>query len=164
VIIVETCHREYREVDMTDEAKTIINCVFEAKGRYGLNIIIGTLLGASRARLKEIGAVEYKTYGALKDKNEAEIRLMISDGYLYQTEDRYSVLKMGNIAPLKDENTHVMIRMYDEKEPDRKSRTRKARSTDSLTSAGYELFEKLRHLRLKIAREESNASIYYFQR
>lgn len=89
------------------EAKTVINCVFEVRGRYGLSMIIGTLPGANRARLKEAGAVEYKTYGALKDKNEAEIRRlitqMIADGYLYQTKDRYSVLKMGNIAPLKDE-------------------------------------------------------------
>ena len=153
------CHRQYREVDMTSEAKTVINCIFETKARYGQNIVIGILLGANRARLKEIKAEAYKTYGALKDKSEAEIRLLISqmilDGYIIQTEDRYSVLKMGNIAPLKNEDTHVMLHLYDEKEPDRKTRPGKRKSTDSLTSAGYELFEKLRALRLEIAREES---------
>ena len=153
------CHREYREVDMTSEAKSVINCVFETKGRYGLNIVLGILLGAKRARLREIKAETYKTYGVLKEKNEAELRLLISqmilDGYLYQTEDRYSVLKMGNIAPLKDESTRVILRMYEEKEPSRKPKSAKRKSTDSLTSAGYELFEKLRALRLAIAREES---------
>lgn len=72
-----------------------------------------------------------------------------------ETEDRYSVLKMGNIAPLKDESTRVILRMYEEKEPSRKPKSAKRKSTDSLTSAGYELFEKLRALRLAIAREES---------
>lgn len=153
------CHREYREVDMTAEAKAIINCVFETKGRYGLNIVLGILLGAKRARLREIKAETYKTYGALKEKNEAELRLLISqmilEGYLYQTEDRYSVLKMGNIAPLKDESTRVILRMHEEKEPSGKPKSAKRKSTDALTSAGYELFERLRALRLAIAREEA---------
>ncbi|MGN0415215.1 MAG: DNA helicase RecQ [Agathobacter sp.] len=153
------CHREYREVDMTAEAKAIINCVFETKGRYGLNIVLGILLGAKRARLREIKAETYKTYGALKEKNEAELRLLISqmilEGYLTQTEDRYSVLKMGNIAPLKDESTRVILRMHEEKETSGKQRSVKRKSTDALTSAGYELFERLRALRLAIAREES---------
>ena len=153
------CHREYREMDLTAEAKSVINCVFETKGRYGLTIVLGILLGANRARLKEIHAETYKTYGVLKDRSEAELRLLISqmiqEGYLHQTEDRYSVLKMGDITPLRDENTRVIIRTYEEKEPVGKPRSVKRKSTDALTSAGYDLFEKLRALRLAIAREES---------
>ncbi len=153
------CHREYREVDMTKEAKWVINCLAETKGRYGLNIVLGTLLGANRARLKELGTVDYKSYGILKDNSESELRLLISqmilDGYIYQTESQYSVLRMGNITPLRDENNRVIIRMYEEKEPERRGKSGKKKSTDSLTSAGYILFEKLRGLRLKIAGEES---------
>lgn len=153
------CHRKYWEVDMTAEAKWVINCLAETRGRYGLNIVIGTLLGANRARLKELGAVNYKSYGQLKNNREADIRLLISqmilDGYIYQTEEQYSVLRMGDITPLKDENTHVIIRMYEEKEPETTRKSSKKRSTDSLTSAGYELFEKLRVLRTEIAREEA---------
>lgn len=153
------CHREYREVDRTKEAKWVINCLAETKGRYGLTIVIGTLLGANRARLKELGTVDYRSYGILKDNSESELRLLISqmilDGYIYQTEDQYSVLKMGDITPLRDETNHVMIRLYEEKEPGRTKKSRKKKSTDSLTSAGYILFEKLRNLRLEIAREES---------
>ena len=152
------CHRDYQEVDMTDEAKMVINCIFETKGRYGLNIVLGILIGADRARLKEIHAENYKTFGVLKEKHEAELRLLITqmilDGYIRRTEDRYSVLKIGNIFPLK-ENARVIIRKYDEKESEKEVRAGKRKSTDSLTSAGYELFEKLRTLRLEIAREES---------
>ncbi len=153
------CHREYHEVDMTKEAKWVINCIAETKGRYGLTIVIGTLLGANRARLKELGTVRYKSYGMLKERNEAELRLLISqmilEGYIYQTKDQYSVLKMGDISPLKDENYRVMIRMHEEKEISRKPKASNKKSTDSLTAAGYELFEKLRLLRLEIAREEA---------
>ena len=153
------CHREYQEVDMTEEAKSVVNCVFETKGRYGQAIVIGTLLGANRARLKELGTVNYKTYGALKDKSEPELKnlisQMISSGYLIQTEDQYSVLRLGDISPLKSSDTKVIIRTYEEKEITAKSKKKARRSTDSLTSAGYDLFEALRKLRTEIAREES---------
>ena len=149
------CHREYHEVDMTAEAKWVVNC-------YGLTIVLGTLMGAKRARLRELRTDQYKSYGALSGHSEAELRTLISQmtemGYLYQTQEKYSVLKLGDITPLKDENTRVIMRTYEEKEPDKKKKTQKAvrkRSTDALTSAGYDLFEVLRKLRLEIAKEES---------
>lgn len=156
------CHREYHEVDMTAEAKWVVNCVAETRGRYGLTIVLGTLMGAKRARLRELRTDQYKSYGALSGHSEAELRTLISQmtemGYLYQTQEKYSVLKLGNITPLKDENTRVIMRTYEEKEPDKKKKVQKAvrkRSTDALTSAGYDLFEVLRKLRLEIAKEES---------
>lgn len=152
------CHREFTEIDMTEDAKQVINCVWETKGRYGLNIILGTLLGANRARLKELGITDYKTYGVLKEHSESELRLLISqlimDGYLYQTADKYSVISVGNIDPLKDPNTHVLVRTYKDREPERQTTRRSKKSTDILTKAGYELFDVLRKLRLTIAREE----------
>ena len=143
---------------MTEEAKQVINSVWETRGRYGLNIIIGTLLGANRARLKELGTTEYKTYGALNSRSESELRLLINqlllDGYLCQTADKYSVIRLGNIEPLKKAGAHVLVRTYKSKEPEKQTRSRSRRGTDSLTKAGYELFEILRQLRLTIAREE----------
>ena len=156
------CHREYHEVDMTAEAKWVVNCVAETRGRYGLTIVLGTLMGAKRARLRELRMDQYKSYGALSGHSEAELRTLISQmtemGYLYQTQEKYSVLKLGNITPLKDENIRVIMRTYEEKEPDKKKKIQKTvrkRSTDALTSAGYDLFEILRKLRLEIAKEES---------
>lgn len=151
------CNGEFIEIDMTEDAKAVINCVWETKGRYGLNIILGTLLGANRARLKELGMVNYRTYGTLKKRSEAEIRLLvsklISEGYLYQTADKYSVIRMGNIAQLKNPDTRIIIRMNKEKNLEQKPETGRKRSTDILTKAGYELFDILRKQRLEIARE-----------
>lgn len=152
------CHREYTTVDMTADAKWVINCLAETRGRYGQSIVTGTLLGANRARLREIGATAYKSYGALSHRSERELRLlidqMILEEYIIRTDGEYSVLRIGNIARLKNEDTHVVIRTFEEKERPAKIRGGKKRSTDVLTSAGYRLFEKLRGLRLVIAREE----------
>ena len=158
------CHREYTQTDMTMQARKVVECVKEMRGRYGLVIVVGTLMGADRARLKEIGADNYKSYGALNDCNEATIRSLISqlieEGYLCQTDDRYSVLKLGDVSALENEDTHVVLRTYESKQPLRtdkpkKPARQKARSTDALTAAGYKLFEQLRKLRLELAKEEA---------
>lgn len=153
------CHGEYKEVDMTADAKWVINCLAETRGRYGLSIVTGTLLGANRARLKEVGATAYKSYGALNHRSEREIRLLIDqmllEKYIIQTNGEYSVLRMGDITRLKNADTRVVIRMPKEKEGSARSKGERKRSTDALTSAGYRLFEKLRQLRLEIAREET---------
>ncbi|MDE7418390.1 MAG: DNA helicase RecQ [Lachnospiraceae bacterium] len=151
------CHREYYEQDMTPEAKWVINCIAETKGRYGLNIVIGTLLGANRARLKEIGANTYKSYGSLGQWSETDIRVlidqMLAEGYIVQTGGEYSVLQMGDIRRLKEEDTHVIIRKAQERE--KAANRAKEKKTDSLTGAGYNLFDRLRQLRLVIAKEEA---------
>ena len=152
------CHHRYEEIDMTQDARQVINALAETKGRYGLAIVAGTLSGANRARLKEIGADRYKSYGALSHRSEADIRLlieqMIREGYVIQTQGDYSVLRIGDINGLKQEDAYVGIRKAEKKEAVSAPRMKKAKSTDVLTGAGYRLFERMKQLRLTIAREE----------
>ena len=139
------CNSEYEEIDMTAQAKWVINCIAETKGRFGQGIVIGTLLGADRARLKEVGAVNYKSYGKLAGMKEAELRpliaQLISDGYIIQTQDEYSVLKMGDITPLKQENAHIYLKRMKESEEVKNAKlVGKTRSTGSSYEAGDETF------------------------
>lgn len=153
------CHRGYSEVDMTADAKWVVNCVAETKGRYGQNIVIGALLGANRARLKETGATEYKSYGMLAHRNEEELRAlmgrMLEEGYILKTDGEYSRIQMGDISRLRDADTRVIVKQFEQKEEAAVSAKQRKRSTDSLTSMGFLLFEKLRKLRLEIAKEEA---------
>jgi len=153
------CHREYVQVDMTRDAKWVINCIAETRGRFGLNIVIGTLLGANRARLREAGTDSYRSYGALKHRTEQELRLlidqMLEEGYILRTEGEYSVLRMGDINRLKEENASVLIRKPEEREQAAGKKKTVKKNTDALTSAGFKLFERLRQLRLAIAKEEA---------
>ncbi len=154
------CHREYHEVDMTAEAKAVLSCVCETEGQIRTGGSRRDVVEASWARLKELGTIHYKSYGSLKDMGEKEIkaliRQMILEGYLCQTEDQYSVLKIGNKTSSELENALMLVKMYEEKEPSRRQqRGSRRRSTDMLTGEGFELFEFLRGLRLEIAREEA---------
>ncbi len=150
------CHGNFTEMDMTDAAKWVVNCIAETRGRFGKNIVSGTLVGANRARLREVGATSYRSYGALEQVNEKDVQTlidqMIMDGYIVQSGE-YRVLQMGDISGLKREDTRVMIRKSQEKEIPAASK-KKARSTDALTGAGFQLFERLKGLRTAIAKEE----------
>lgn len=152
------CLRQFETLDMTDEAKKIINCIYESRGRYGKNIIMDTVLGAKTARLTEIGATEYKSYGVLESSNKNLLRRLIEELLLegYIATGEYQVLKLGDISRLKNTETKVLVKITDEdKITKRKEKPKNnKKGMDSLTSAGFKLFDKLKELRLEIARAE----------
>lgn len=156
------CQREFETLDMTEEAKKIINCVYETRGRYGKNIIIDTVAGAKTARLEEIKASGYQSYGVLASANRNLLRRLmeqlVMEGYLVVGD--YQVIKLGDFHALKDPAVRVLVKITDEdKLPKQAAKLPKnkkqAKGMESLTSAGFRLFEELRKLRLEIAREES---------
>lgn len=169
------CHQEFEELDMTLDAKWVVGCITEMRGRYGQALVIGTLLGSKKARLKDIGATSYNCYGQLENRTEADLRLLISQmirmGYIIQTEGEYSVLKAGNIEDLQNKNTKIIIKKFKEKEKisttkkhktpfkkDSFSASTESSSNDSTatySNRNSALFEALRQLRLQIAKEES---------
>ena len=150
------CHQEFTEMDMTQDAKWVIGCISEMHGRYGQALVIGTLLGSKKARLREIGATSYNCYGMLKNRTESDLRLLISQmvqmGYIVQTEGEYSVLKVGNIEELQRKNAQIMVKKFKEKEKISAAKNRKNPYANTYLPA---LFEALRQLRLQIAKEES---------
>ena len=153
------CLREFETLDMTDAAKKIINCVYEAKGRYGKGIIIDTVAGAKTARLEEIGTVNYKSYGVLAATNKNLLKRLIEQMVIerYLVVGDYQVIKLGDISCLKNPEGTVLVKITDEdKLTEKTAKTKKiSKGMEALTSAGFKLFNKLRELRLEIAREES---------
>ncbi len=153
------CLREFETLDMTEEAKKVINCVYEARGRYGKNIIIDTVNGAKTARLEEIGAISYKSYGVLVATNKNLLKRLVEqlilEGYLVVGD--YHVIKLGDISRLKNPETLILVKITDDdKLPTKVAKVKKkSKGMEALTSAGFKLFDKLRELRLEIAREES---------
>ena len=157
------CDRVYDETDMTAQAKWMINCVAETHGRYGKGVVLNTLRGANMARLRELGAMDYRSYGKLKDCTREELNCLLAqlleNGYLIQTDDQYAVLRMGNIAPLK-QGAQVLVKLPPKVEPaDAAPQRHKAskaaqKGKGGLTGDGTALFEQLRALRMQLAQAE----------
>ena len=157
------CDREFEEVDMTAQAKWMINCVAETRGRYGKGVVLNTLRGANMARLRELGAMDYRSYGKLKDCTRDELDCLLAqlleEGYLVQTDDQYAVLHMGNITPLK-QGAQVVVKLPPKPEPaeaaPKKHKVGKAAQKGKAALAGdsADLFEQLRALRMRLAQAE----------
>lgn len=158
------CQKHYVEKDMTDEARRVIQCLEDLDERYGINVVVGTLLGGKSAKLREYRVERYPSYAALSKFREQEIKdligQMIQEGYLKQTRDKYALLQTtGKAQDIMDGLCTVMVKMEPKsswivEEDDRIKGTGKRRS-DILNTRGLEFFDILRGLRMSIAREES---------
>ena len=164
------CQREYENTDMTAAAGKIISCIQEMHGRYGINVVAGTLVGDDRAKLREYGVAAYASYGNLKEMTEAGVKQVINqmliEGILEVTKDKYALLRTTKKAEAVLRGECAVIVKEPKKAPvyesDRESRmsaaaagSSKKRISDILNSRGLKLFDRLRSLRIAIAKEES---------
>ena len=88
------------------------------------------------------------------------IRTMLERGYLRQTQDKYSLLKLTEKSEqLLDQESPFVIRYKKEEEKKKglgkSGAGRRSVQTEELTEKGRELFEELRRLRMELARERS---------
>lgn len=154
------CLTQFDELDVTDIAKDIIGCIMECRQRFGTNVIISTLMGRKEAKLTANNMINSSFYG--KRATEGESRLknimnkLIIDGYLSLTNDKYFIVKLEQSATLvlKDEVSVIMKLSKDNVLEVQSSKMKVKRKSEILTSKGLDLFEILRQVRTKIAREE----------
>lgn len=165
------CQKEFEVIDVTDEARKIIECVLELRQRYGVNVVAGTLRGDNRAKLREYHVSSYQSYGSLKELSEPFIKeimeQMIAEQLLFRTKDKYALVKTTEqgraflneerkvILKIAKENIFEHESVGDENAGNNKAVKAKRRKSDILNSRGLELFDLLRELRLTIAQEEN---------
>ncbi len=159
------CLREYETSDVTDAAVKIITGIMEVRQRYGVNVVAGMLAGEKRAKLKEYGVSAYDSFGSLEGMQETEIKQVIHqmmvENLLVATGDKYALLRVTDRAEeVLSGKRRVVLKTA--KNPSgqkgksgREKKGSAARKSDILNSRGLELFEQLRELRSRIAREEN---------
>ena len=157
------CNTQFEEIDITDVSKEIIACIMQCNGRYGINVIVGTLRGMKQAKLKAYGMFQNKQYGKLADISDVRLKQIINklllEEYLVQTNDKYGLLRVNSLGRELQENPEI-VKMKLAKEDalatqEKSSKKSKKRSrAASLTSKGFELFDSLRAIRTKLAKAE----------
>ncbi len=164
-----SCQQEFEEADVTRQAVLIIECVKQMRQRYGINVVAGTLAGSNRAKLQEYKASSYEAYGSLSSLSEAKVKqlinLLLVEGILRVTPDKYALLKLTDLAKetLCGERK-VILKLPKAAAKNEEINTNpnaggkrsdsKKRKSDILNSRGLELFDQLRELRTQIAKEE----------
>lgn len=157
------CLKHYVEKDMTQEAGKVIACLAEQEERYGLNVVVGTLLGGKNAKLREYRVDQYDSFASLSRLREQELKDLISrmmeEGYLRQTKDRYGLLQTtGKAQDIVDGLCKVIVKLEPRSsraaEEDDRIKGSANRRSDILNNRGLAFFEELRELRREIAREK----------
>lgn len=155
------CQTEFVEQDITEEAKAMMRCVQSCGQRYGVNVILDTIRGASTAKIRQYHMEENPAYGDCAKVSVHKLRqifnyLVLRD-YLALTDDGYTIVKLtGSSESLLEGEKHLMMKMPKEQElrkKEKRSRLSKA-SAGELGEQDETLFQRLRALRLEIAREE----------
>lgn len=154
------CLSQFETVDVTESAKAIVGCVKACRQRYGINVILDTVRGANTAKIRQYRMENSPMYGALAKVPAYRLRqimnhLLLSE-YLALTTDGYSIVKLTKrseeVLGSTAEITMKMAKEQEKKSAEKKKTKKKA--APGLRAEDEGLFEKLRALRLEIAREE----------
>jgi len=157
------CLTQFETLDITKEAKVLIECVKASRQRYGVNVIIDTVHGANTVKIRQYKMNDNPSYGDLAKVPVYKLRQMINhlllNGYLAVTDDEYSIVKLTESSDIiPGESGPIVMKMAKEQEREAKvSRPKKKRSAAGivLSEAEEAVFEKLRTLRKEIAKEEN---------
>jgi ATP-dependent DNA helicase RecQ len=150
------CLRELDAVhDGTTLGRKILSCVARVRQSYGLAHVADVLLGRASEKVVAAGHAELSTFGLLKDESGGAIRgyieQLVGGGWLAREGEPYPVLRLTSrgASLLKGEGT---CELYREVQPV-KGRTRARGAGAAAFSGDPELFDVLREVRTKIARE-----------
>ena len=103
-------------VDVTEDARKALSCVFRVEQRFGVGYVIEVLRGSKKERLLQLGHNRLSTYGIGADKSQeywgSILRHLVQQGYLEQDVSNYSVLKLSEAARplLRGEQTLSMAK------------------------------------------------------
>lgn len=172
------CLNQFETVDVTEIARGLIECVRSSRQRYGVNVILDTVHGANTAKIRGYRMDQNPCYGVLAGVNMYKLRevmnYLLLENYLVTSNDEYITVRLTEKSALVlEKGQQVLMKMAKEQLPvnaasytgdasgisesrqGRKGRGRSAAAgITGLDEQGKRLFERLRSLRMEIAREE----------
>jgi len=149
------CLHNFEEVDISLETRTIIRCILETGGHFGVGLIAETLSGADTEKVRKYHMDRESTYGALQDLTQPEIRacirFLLDEGILTLSPGPYPVIQLGRRAEKILQEAPVIFMRAEKKAQMAKPRTA---ASAQLYGEAAELFERLRVLRAQVARRQ----------
>ena len=149
------CLHNFEEVEVSREARCIVACVAELNQAFGVSVVAETLCGAETDKVRKYHLDRERSYGALKDLTQKEvrerIRFLLDEGVLTLSIGQYPVLRLGERAEDVALNGPAM---YMKSVKDQRPAAGRKPVPTELDSRQAELFERLRTLRAGIARRQ----------
>ena len=97
-----TCLSADEKEDITIPAQMVFSCVYRMHERFGLTLVAQVLKGSADQRVRQLHFDELSTYGLMKNRKLADIKLLIqrfiATDYLALTESEYPVIRLQPAA------------------------------------------------------------------
>jgi ATP-dependent DNA helicase RecQ len=152
----DNCLNPPESIDVTEDARKALSCVYRVQQRFGIGHLIDILRGSENERILNLGHNQLSTYGIGSDKSKdywASIyRSLIHRGLLHQDLGDYSTLKLTKDCwPLmKGEETFFMATPRIKATESQKAKKKKKKAIDDI-EYNQNLFDHLRQLRKELA-------------
>lgn len=148
------CDTKFETIDVTIEAKHIIECVKQIQERFGKVMIIDVLRGSKTARVLQFGFEQLPAYGtcsASANRLRTILDHLILKKYLMQTDEQYSVIKLTERSEeLLDGAIVLEMQIAEEREVTK----RKVNVAKGVPEERVALYTQLRTLRGELANKE----------
>ena len=159
------CQGVYQEVDITREAQMILSCVKRIHDKLGywvgINLVGQTLRGSRDKRVMELGLDSLSTYGLLKDRTRSDIHAMIdhleAEGYLQSEQEYQTIFLTPQASQVLFQGKKVLQKV--ELEPVQPAQSL---GVSKLPGEDADLFDVLKELRMKLARESAVPAFVIF--
>ena len=151
----DNCLEPPQTWDATLAAQKALSCVYRTGQRFGVGHLTDVLLGQETERVVERQHTKLSTFGVGKDLDERQwksvFRQLVAAGFLDVEMGSYGSLRLAQAArPVLRGEQSVALR----RDPERK-RAPRTRFAVAAHPADDSLFERLRDLRGKLAREQN---------
>ncbi|MEG2323519.1 MAG: DNA helicase RecQ [Anaerovoracaceae bacterium] len=148
------CLTQFEEEDVTSAARNLVGCISESGQRYGINVIIDAVHGNETEKVERYGLLENDYFASEAGRSVAFLKQVANfltlHGYIYKTDDKYSIVRLGESASkLMAKEETVIMKVAKDKTPMAKAKKPKA---GEYAGERPELFQELRHLRMKFAK------------
>lgn len=148
--------------DATLAAQKALSCVFRTGQRFGVQYLVDVLRGEMNERIRQFGHDSLSTFGIGREYSRKAwqdiFRQLITLGYLVVDIEGHGGLFLGDDAlcrPLLRGEAGVSLRVLSEAARPSRSRRTKPVAEALVEEGDSSLFEKLRHLRLTLAKAQN---------
>lgn len=152
----DRCLEPVETYDGTELAQKALSCVYRTKQTFGVAHIIDVLLGKETEKVLRFDHQYVSTFGIgeeLTAKSWRRVfRQLINKGYLFANQERFGALQLTEAAkPVLAGLVNVLLMT----EPRKTAKKDKSKNTELPENYDPLLFDSLRELRLKLAKQQN---------
>ena len=147
-------------LDPVTAARKILSAVARVEQRFGIAHVVNVLRGSDSGQVSARGHHQLSVFGLFRDASNDEVRgyvdQLIARGLLRQTEDEFPVLKLtpDGVGLMKNASTMTDLTLARQRKPQKDRPQRRSRAeAESWEGVDRELFDRLRAMRLQVARD-----------